>query len=107
MNNSEGVSVKIGISIYKQPITWIMQCIDSCLEQTHQDIEIHVRADGTDSISDEDLKKLQERYGGHNTVFCEEVKIWVLSLPTRKSSINAQLILLRRSMLMIGWKEMQ
>ena len=71
MNNSEGVSVKIGISIYKQPITWIMQCIDSCLEQTHQDIEIHVRADGTDSISDEDLKKLQERYGGHNTVFCE------------------------------------
>lgn len=71
MNNSDQVSVKIGISVYKQPLRWIIQCIDSCLEQTHQNIKIHIRADGTESLSDEDLKTLKDRYGEHEAVLCE------------------------------------
>ena len=71
-NNSEQASVKIGISVYKQPFTWIVQCIDSCLEQTHRNIKIHIRADGTESLSNKDLKTLQERYRGNEAVLCEK-----------------------------------
>ena len=71
-NNSEQASVKIGISVYKQPLRLIVQCIDSCLEQTHRNIKIHIRADGTDSLSNKDLKTLQERYRGNEAVLCEK-----------------------------------
>lgn len=38
----------IGISVYRQPIEWVQECVNSALSQTRQDIEVITRIDGRD-----------------------------------------------------------
>ena len=49
----------IGISIYKQPIDWIMDSIESVLDQSFSDWFLKIRLDGLDALSEQDLQFLE------------------------------------------------
>lgn len=49
----------IGISVYKQPLRWIQQSIDSVINQTYKDWGLIVRLDGPNALPDRRKLKLQ------------------------------------------------
>ena len=52
--------VRIGISVYKQPLGWLMRSIGSVLRQSSQDWFLVIRLDGSDALSIRDKQKLFE-----------------------------------------------
>lgn len=43
------VQVSLVVSIYRQPVVWVEQCLNSCLGQSHADVEVLVRLDGPEA----------------------------------------------------------
>ena len=50
----------IGISVYKQPIRWVKQAIDSVVNQSFSDWGLVVRLDGPEALSKKEQTKLQD-----------------------------------------------
>lgn len=53
-------SVLVGISVFKQPLKWVLRCINSVLKQSFDDWELVVRLDGPDALETEDVRSLSE-----------------------------------------------
>ena len=52
--------IRVGISVYKQPLSWLMRCIGSVLRQSSQDWHLVIRLDGPDALSIRDKQILFE-----------------------------------------------
>ena len=70
MNLTAAASCQIGISVYRQPLPWLQQCICSALQQASSDltIQITVRTDGPNSCDTDSIIWLRESTVRHPEV---------------------------------------
>ena len=58
-------TVLVGISVFNQPLKWVLRCINSVLKQSFEDWELIVRLDGPDALETEDVRSLSKYVANH------------------------------------------
>ena len=53
------LTIVVGISVYRQPLNWVLRCIDSVVSQSWCDWKLIIRLDGPSAMDPKDIVSLQ------------------------------------------------